>query len=67
MIKQVAGDKIVLLPAWLAADWHADFKLHLMRGPALSGTVNDGKLTTRDIQPESQKKGVEVRQPPRRV
>ena len=62
MIAQEAGDRILLLPAW-PANWDADFKLRLMRGAVLTGTVKEGKLVAWDIQPASRKKDVAVCQP----
>ena len=62
MLVQEAGDKILLLPAW-PADWDADFKLHLLRGAVLRGTVKDGKLTAWDIEPPERKKDVVVCRP----
>ena len=62
MLVQETRDKIVLLPAWPAA-WDADFKLHLARGTVVSGTVQDGKLTSWEIEPRSRRKDVSICQP----
>lgn len=62
MIVQEAGSKILLLPAW-PTDWDVDFRLHLMRGAVLTGTVKDGKLVAWNIQPASRMKDVVVCQP----
>ncbi len=62
MLVQEAGDKILLLPAW-PADWDTDFKLHLMHATVVTGTVQDGKLVSWDIEPSSRKKDVVVCQP----
>lgn len=59
MLVQEAGDKILLLPAWLAT-WDVDFKLHVSRGTVLTGKVKDGKFVAWDIQPASRKKDVTV-------
>jgi hypothetical protein len=62
MLAQEAGNKILLLPAW-PADWDVDFKLHLMHGAVLTGTVNGGRLIAWDIQPASRKPDVAVCRP----
>jgi hypothetical protein len=62
MVVQEAKGKIYLLPAW-PADWDADFKLHLMRGAVLTGTVKEGKLVAWDVHPASRKNDVVVGQP----
>ena len=62
MLVQEAGRKILLLPAW-PADWDTDFKLHLMSGAVVTGTVKDGRLSAWDIVPASRKNDVAVCQP----
>ena len=59
MLVQEAGEKILLLPAW-PADWDVDFKLHVVRGAILTGTVKDGRLIAWDIQPVLRKPDVDV-------
>ncbi|MEI8235110.1 MAG: DUF5703 domain-containing protein [Verrucomicrobiota bacterium] len=62
MLAQEGNGKIYLLPAWPAA-WDVEFKLHLMHGAVVTGTVKNGQMIHWDIQPASLKKNVEVCQP----
>ena len=59
MLAQEGNGKIYLLPAW-PAEWDVDFKLHLLGGVVLTGTVKDGKLEKWDISPAARKADVVV-------
>ena len=57
MLIQTDGRKIYLFPAW-PKDWNADFKLHAPFKTVIQGTIEKGKVTRLDVQPESRRNDV---------
>jgi alpha-L-fucosidase 2 len=57
MLLQTDGRKIYLCPAW-PKDWNADFKLHAPYQTVIRATIEKGKVTRLDVQPESRRKDV---------
>lgn len=62
MLMQTEGKKILLLPAW-PKEWDVDFKLNAPYNTTLSGTVNDGRLTSLNVSPENRRKDIVVMEP----
>jgi hypothetical protein len=59
MLMQCDGHRIILLPAW-PSNWTADFKLHAPLETTVEGRVQDGKITTLRVVPESRKRDVVI-------
>lgn len=59
MIMQTDGAKIYLLPAW-PKSWSAHFKLHAPKQTTVEGVVENGKLRSIQITPESRRKDLIV-------
>jgi len=57
MLMQTDGKKIYLFPAW-PKDWNAEFKLHAPYQTVIRATIEKGKVTRLDVQPESRRKDV---------
>ncbi len=51
MLMQVAGDRILLLPAW-PAEWDVDFKMHAPRETTVEARVESGRMTLLKVTPE---------------
>jgi alpha-L-fucosidase 2 len=61
MLMQTSGKQIWLLPAW-PKDWEADFKLHAPYGTTISGHVENGRVTSLNVVPQSRTRDVIVGQ-----
>lgn len=61
MLMQTEGKKILLLPAW-PKDWNCTFKLHAPYQTTVSGRVEGGKVLDLNVEPESRKQDVMIRQ-----
>jgi len=59
MLMQYDGKRIQLLPAW-PGDWIADFKLHAPDRTTVEGHVENGKVTSLKVTPQSRAKDVEI-------
>lgn len=59
MLMQTDGRKIYLLPAW-PSDWNASFKLHAPYNTTIEATVENGKITSMKVSPQSRKADVEI-------
>jgi hypothetical protein len=59
MLMQCDGKRIILLPAW-PAGWSADFKFHAPDETTVEASVQDGKITSLKVTPESRTKDVMV-------
>ena len=51
MLMQVAGDRILLLPAW-PAGWDVDFKMHAPRETTVEARAESGRMTFLKVTPE---------------
>ena len=54
---QTVGDKIVLLAAW-PKEWSANFKFHAPKNTIVEGKIENGKIISLIVTPESRKKDV---------
>jgi hypothetical protein len=61
MLMQTDGRRIQLLPAW-PKEWTADFKLHAPLRTTVEGHVENGRVTSLTVTPESRAKDVVVLQ-----
>ena len=59
MLMETDGKRIELLPAW-PSDWTADFKLHAPYRTTVEGHVENGKITSLKVTPQSRSKDVEI-------
>lgn len=59
MLMQTDGRRIQILPAW-PKDWTADFKLYAPYKTTVYGHVENGRLTSLKVTPESRRKDVVI-------
>ena len=59
MLMASDGKRIQLLPAW-PDDWTADFKLHAPYRTTVEGHVENGKITSLKVTPQSRARDVEI-------
>ena len=59
MLMESDGKRIQLLPAW-PDDWTADFKLHAPYRTTVEGHVENGKITSLKVTPQSRARDVEI-------
>jgi hypothetical protein len=59
MLMESDGKRIQLLPAW-PNDWTADFKLHAPYRTTVEGHVENGKITSLKVTPQSRARDVEI-------
>jgi hypothetical protein len=59
MLMQCDGKRIQLLPAW-PSDWTADFKLHAPYQTTVEGRIENGKIITLKVTPNSRAKDVVI-------
>ena len=57
MLLQMAGDKILLLPAW-QKDWDVEFKLHALRQTVIKAKYIGGKMLELSADPTERRKDV---------
>jgi hypothetical protein len=59
MLLQSEAEKIFLLPAW-PTDWDVDFKLHAPQRTVIEGRVEDGRLSSLKVTPESRRTDIRI-------
>jgi hypothetical protein len=62
MLVQFDGRRILVLPAW-PQDWDVDFKLHAPFQTTVSGSYQQGKLVSLQVEPAERRKDVTVMDP----